>query len=230
MSFLQKIAAAYNSEGRVPASLSLTGSATWTAGSLQESGSLIEIITADGSTLENWTFPTVSHTEVQGPVDLLGSARTCDFTDGKNKKHAVVGRNCFQAMPWFHPAFVLSKPYAEATSVAEVTTENESAQGLVKLSYTLSLLQAAGLPTAYLKMLPNLQKDAIVNVFYSAQTALPSRMEYRQAVDSDDSTSLDVAVTFADYSNEGGFMVPHHIQRFLQRTLVLDFIVTSVSI
>ena len=228
--FLTKIEAAYSSQRDVPRLLSLTGSGSWTAGSLQESGLINETVSSDGSTRESWTFPTVSHSHTQGPIDLSSFGRVCSYADAKGKNRSIEGRNCIQPIPWFDPSFVSSKIYAPSALVTDMTSESDIAQGLVKLSYTFALSQTQGLPAASLKTLQQLQGYMTVNIFYNSQTALPSRMEYQQAIDRDDATSLDVAVSFGDYSSEGGFMVPHHIQRFLQRTMILDFVVTSVSV
>jgi hypothetical protein len=226
VTFLQKIASAYNAQGRNPESLSISASANWTAGSQRESGSIVETVLADGSTSESWIFPTVSHTQVQGPIDLLGFSRVCSYTDATSKTHDVLGRNCFQGVPWFDPSFVLNPAYTAATVVTDVSTAADSAQGLVRLSYAFPVVPAA----TSTSVLQSVSNHTAVTIAYDIQTALPQRLEFQQATDQNDEASIDVAVTFGDYGNEGGFMVPHHISRYMQRTLVLDIVVTNVSV
>lgn len=221
LSFQQQSAIAFSSSGTFPSSIALSGNANWIAGSQTDSGTLSLQASADGSTNEIWSLSTESHAFGKGPLSYSGFDRSCIYTDAKSKQHPVSGRNCQQSLPWFFPSFVLQPTYAAALTVTDRTGDADVAEGLEKLVYTLALpssaVSGASLSTDF-------------TIFYDIHTALPRRLVYQQAFDGDDSRGLEIAIEYGNYSLESGFMVPHHFQRYLQRTLNADCTVSTTTI
>lgn len=224
-SFQQQSSLAFSTSGVFPSSIALSGTASWVAGSQTDSGTVSLSAAANGATSENWSFSTVSHSFTQGPTNFSDFSRSCSYTDGKGHQRSVTGPNCIQGLPWFFPSFVLQPSYAAVLAVSDQTGEAETAQGLEKLTYSLAPPSSSSGDTLTL-----LQKATSFTLYYDNKTALPKRLEFKQATDQDDAASVDIAVTFDDYRIEGGFMVPHHIARYMQRTLVLDFVVSNVTV
>jgi hypothetical protein len=48
--------------------------------------------------------------------------------------------------------------------------------------------------------------------------------------DNDATLNLQVEIQFSDYRDVNGFKVPFHLQRFLQRDLVLDISLTTAAV
>jgi len=111
-----------------------------------------------------------------------------------------------------------------------MTDASDTTGGLVRLAYTLTPPQPVPATQDVTDTLTRLQKSTVVTVLYSAQSGLPAKLIYRQTADGDESREVEFSVEFSDYGEEAGFMVPHHIQRYVQRTLQLDLTVTSTTI
>ena len=225
--FQQKIATAFSNGGGLPTQVSLIASAVYTAGSLSKDGTIQLQSSADGSTSEVWSFNSLGRTYVQGP---LGLERTCTYTDQAKPSIQIFGTNCVQGLPWFFPSFALETSYASAVSVSDVTDASDTAQGLETLSYTLVVPQPATTTPNSADPLSRLQKATVVKVRYDVQTGLPAELVYHQAFDGDELRNIEVSVKFSSYTNESGFMIPHHIQKYVQRTLQLDLNITSATI
>lgn len=228
--FQQKIAVAFNASGSLPAYVELSGPASWVAGSQKDSGTIDVQTAATGTIGETWSFSKISHTYTQSALDLAGLTRTCVYTDNAAKQKAMSDLNCQRAIPWFLPSFVLQPALSSAMQVTDVTEAADTANGQVKLRYTLALNAQANAPKAALDGIARIKTITAITVDYDALTALPSKLVYGVAFDDDDSRSVEASVNFSNYSLESGYMVPHHIQRFLQRTLQVDFNISSVTI
>ncbi len=228
--FQQKIAAAFHASGGAPAYVELSGPASWGGGLAKDSGTIDVQIAADGTTGETWSFSKISHTYTQSALDPAGLTRTCVSTDSAAKQKAVSDLNCQRGLPWFLPSFVLQPALGSAMQVTDVTEAADVANGQVKLRYALALGSQANATKAARDGIARIEAITAVTVYYDALTALPSKLVYAIALDDDDSRSLEAAVNFSNYSIESGYMVPHHIQRFLQRTLQVDLNVSSVTI
>ena len=230
LAFQQKIASAFNTSGKMPAYAELSGSASWVAGSQNDSGTISVQIAADGRTGETWSFSNISHTYTQSATDLAGFARTCTYTDGNQKQQTTSWLDCQRGVPWFLPSFALQPGFNAAVTVSNLTDVSDVASGLVKLRYASTLTMPGNASKAASEGIARVQTGTAVTVYYDAQTALPSKLVYATALDDDASRSIETAVQFSDYRNESGYMIPHHIQRFLQRTLQVDWTVSSVTI
>ena len=135
--FQQKIVAALNAAGKVPASVTMSGNASWTVGSDKDTGTLQIQIAADGTTKESWSFSKITHTYTQGPLNLLDLNRSCVSTDASGKLRQVTGPNCLEGLPWFFPAFVLEPVSQVALAVTDQTSKTDASQGLERLVYRL---------------------------------------------------------------------------------------------
>ena len=72
--FEQQALSAFNPNAKTFSSITLNGSAVWTAGSLQETGSVVLKAGVDGSTAETWTLPSQSHARLESAWSLAGAA------------------------------------------------------------------------------------------------------------------------------------------------------------
>lgn len=222
--FLQKVSLAFNAAGKQPVALTLNGSADFTAGSTHENGNLQLKSSLDGSVSETWTLPTQPRSVTKGP---LTGVRACSYTDAEAKPHDGNDLNCLRVVPWFAPWLASGLTGPGLTTVADVTTASDAAAGLKRISFAPNVVLDPGSSNpAEATALP--QKVA-VTIAYALATGLPAELSFSEVVDSEPSHGFTIRSTFAEYGLESGFMVPHHIQRFVQRTLQADIHIASVT-
>ena len=207
----------------VPGSVVMSGISKWTAGGKQDSGSLTLRVTSSGAVEEDWALSTVSSTFKLGG---FGEDRTCQSTDAKGVAKTLANESCFRPVPWFAPWLAYKMSSDGNSTPKEITTTADETASLKRWSF--SALPPA---VAKAKAKPPLAAPPTseVQVLYDSQTLLPSRLEFSDYPTSDPARKIDVYVLFSDYRLEQGIMLPHRIQRYVQRTLQVDFQVTNVS-
>lgn len=118
--FAAEVAARYASLATVH-SVTLNGTAEWTAGSLHETGPATLKASNDGSSSLQLSLSMASRTETR---NALGSSRTCEWTDAKGAVHPLAGPDCDSAVPWFAPILLL-QPISAIASGLNITDDGE---------------------------------------------------------------------------------------------------------
>lgn len=217
---------AFNPNVKVFKTLTLSGTATWIAGSLNESGNVSLTASIDGSTSEQWTLPTQSHTRTESSW-IAG--RSCTHTDKAGKQQEIADPSCFRGVPWFAPWMGFTLLPSAVVLAEEGTQATDTADGVVRFNYLTNL---APLPaqSGAASSAPNLvQQGSAVAVLYDHTIALPSSLEYDYMINSDNAYVIKYRIVFSDYRVDAGLVVPHRIQRYLQRTLQADITINTVT-
>ncbi len=210
--------------GKPLSKVTLSGSATWTAGSLKETGNVTLAAGPDGSVDETWVLPSQAHS---ASLTALTGPRSCSYTDTAGKQHSDTTANCIRPVNWFAPWVALNLlTSGTVLSVSDATQPSDTAAGIVKLRFTSQL---PGPDSATQALLTELSTRTAVDVSFDLKSALPSSLTYEYVLDNNPKHVIEYAITFADYRSEQGFMIPHRIQRYVQRTLQADITITSVS-
>lgn len=204
--------AAYPQQVQYP-TLVLEGSVSRIAGSLHESGNVILVADKDGTWSESWSLDTRSFQQSSSDCK---STKTTSFS-------------CSRGVPWFAP-WIVSTTNANGSmqqndisdSAARVSGQRILAFSTVTQSNKTSLPKSEG-ATAYQTA------KTQFHVTYDAGNSLPIRMDFADYLDSGMSQKIDTYVLFSDYREESGVMIPHHIERYVQRTLQADIHITRVT-
>ena len=221
-SFLSQVTAKYPGMLGVH-SVALDGSATWTAGSLRESGSASLQASSDGSSSVQLTLDTASRTERH---DAFSASRKCQWTDNKGAQHDLQGPDCRAAIPWFAPVlfFKLGAHFADLLSVTD--------EGLVTrgTSSYREISAVTNVPSPSAHMAKFLTDGTRMNMLFDPETLLPASVEYSQHSDRDWSQSVKVRVAYSDYQTVSGVPVPYRIDKYVNGVLQLSVIVSTVSV
>lgn len=204
-------------------SISLAADAEWAAGSTHASGTAQLQAKSDGSSTVQLSLGSASRTDAIGAA---ADARTCSWTDNKGTSHDITGGNCFVSIPWFAPN-LFSQAASQLPSLLGVTDDGAiSANGssFHQMNFALSL---QGMDTTHTQLL---QKLSTVKVYYDPTTSLPSYLEYSAHPDGNDLQDIPIRVTFSNYQQVSGVMIPFHIEKYLNRSLLLTLNVTSATI
>ena len=210
----------------VPKSITLTGNVVWIAGSLREAGTVLLTASSDGSISESWSLPSQSHNSV---ATALGSGRSCKTTDAKGTIKKTSDPNCWRPIPWFAPWIGLHRLSTGSVIGLDSTKPEDRAVGSEKLTFQQPLPTVVPMASALKSQLSQMQTRAAATISYDRSTALPSSLQFDQILDSDPAHVINNNIVFSDFRPEGGFILPHRIQRYIQRTLQADITITAVN-
>jgi hypothetical protein len=211
------------SAGKPFSVVNLTATAEWTAGSLHERGTAQLQARADGSTNVQLNLSQASRTEIQAKADYV---RTCAWIDAAGTSHKIQGPNCFLAIPWFAPG-LFTQPLSSLPTLLGTMDDGQVSDNnatLHQISYFLNLDSADSSHTMRASSL------STVRVFYDPQTYLPASLEYLIHPDTDDAQNVDVRVVFSNYQSVSGVMLPFHIEKYINRSLLLKLDVSNAAI
>jgi hypothetical protein len=218
----QQALAASNPTSRTLSSITMSGSVSWTAGSLQDSGNVVLTASVDGSSNELWSLTSQPHSL---SATSFATGRNCSYTDPSGKNHNYASPECFRAVPWFAPwmsILMLSGNTLSRTSGIGFQGSNGTS---AQLEYVTVAGDIASSPSASAIM----RAGTAVGIVLDPTTSLIDEIDFDQTIDSDTSRVIPYRIVFSDYRAEGGIILPHHIQRFIQRTLQADITITNIT-
>ncbi len=209
--------------GRVTVSdVTLSGTARRIAGSDDDTGTAILKGLASGAGRTDLSLSSGQRSEVQ---NLSATAPAGSWSGPDGVAHVMAYHNLLSEPAWFFPAFAISRRLSGSGFVATYLgheTRNGQAVDHVSVSQTSpSRTSSKGLSFEHLSQ---------VDFFLDSTTLLPSAIAF--SIHPDDNALLDipVEVRFSDYRPVNGAQVPHHVQKFLNNSLLLDFQVESVTL
>lgn len=139
--------------------------------------------------------------------------------------HAMATHNCFTDAVWFFPGLSLQAAVADpGVGMAYVGLENLGSASVQHIQ--LSRL----LPGQTADLTSSIQTLSTTDLYLDATSSLPVAVEFNGHPDLDANTNLLIEIQFSNYQSANGVVAPMHIQKFLQRSLLLDISVTGVTI
>jgi hypothetical protein len=182
-----------------------TGTATLTASGNQES--LVQLNLSGGSRQEIRNGPAGAWIGPDGTA------------------HSMAIHNCWTDASWFLLALTLEAVAAEPqTAVAYLGTDTTKGRPLLHLQVTRAPASQTADVTALIQTL------STMDIYFDPQSFLPLVLDFDTHPDNDANTNIPVEIQFGNYQNNNGALVPLRIQKYLQGSLLLDFVVTNVSI
>jgi hypothetical protein len=203
--------------GGIPISdVRLTTNVTWNGGPQSETGSAV--------------FLAKGTTESRVDLTLSGGTRT-DIRNGSSgfplgewiNNGASPTRyssfNCWSDPSWFFP--VLSSLSISDSSIvfSYVGLENQAGTSVQHLrSYrAVSAIAVA-------------QQLSVMDFYLDATTFLPASLAFNAHPDNNSNVNVPVVVQFSNYQPTSGLQLPLHVQQYLQGALLLDSVVTGVTV
>ena len=215
----QHTLSSFNPAAKTFSSVTLSGATTWTAGSLQDSGSVVFKVSSDGSSSETWSLATQPHSITN---TSFSDGRTCSSVDSVGKSHQIASSGCFRAVPWFAPwmsLLMLSNNVLLRTSGISFKGEvgaDAQLQYMTNLGGTVITNSAVLSGTA-------------VGLILDPKTSFVNEMDFDESIDSDPARVISNRIVFSDYRTDSGLVLPHHIQRYIQHTLQADITITNIT-
>lgn len=198
--------------------VTLSASVNYTAGSDQESGTAKLQALGVGQSRVALSLDNGERQEIRnGPTGAWVE------TDGA--AHAMAVHNCWVDASWFYPLLTLEAASADPT-ISVMLAGQKALNGETVEPLVLSRI----VPHQSAAMTAEIQKLSAVDVYLDASTLLPVELDFNIHPDKDANRDIPVEIEFSDYRTVSGVLVPFHIQKFIQHSLLLDLQVSSAVV
>jgi hypothetical protein len=201
----------------------LSGSATRTAGSDQESG---EVVLKDKGTQESTVVLTLSNSTYTEVRNFQDGAPEGAYAGLDGVAYPLAQHNCFTSAVWFLPPLsALASAIGDPT--ANISYVGQEARDGVAVQHLRVWLSVSSPDAAAVQAVTHL---STTDIYLDFTTDLPVAMTF--ATHPADNSSIDMAVEirFSNYQQESGILLPLHIQKFLNGSLNVDLTISSVTI
>jgi hypothetical protein len=201
--------------------VTLTGTATRTAGSDIETGTIT--LKALGTTNSRMDFAGSNGSRSEIRTNASGFPQGT-WVGPNGAPHAMAGHNCITDAVWFFPAFSIlsqaSSTKVVATYVGEETRSGESVQHLRLTQPTSATVDPNGLLTSL----------TIEDVYLDATSFLPVAVLFNTHPDNDAGTNIAVEIDFSDYQSTTGGQAPMQVRELLNNSLFLNITIQSATL
>jgi hypothetical protein len=196
----------------------LQANASYVAGSDQESGTATLTARGNEQGLVQLSLDAGSRQEMRN-----GAAGAWWGPDGV--AHSMATHNCWTDASWFFPALTLEAVAADPqTSVSYLGTDTSKGRALLHLQVTRVPPNQSTDVTALILRL------STMDLYFDPQSFLPLVLDFNTHPDTDANRNIPVEIQFGNFQSISGGLVPFRIQKYLQGSLMLDLVVTNVSI
>ncbi|MBV8205846.1 MAG: hypothetical protein JO041_03560 [Acidobacteria bacterium] len=206
--------------GAIVSDITLSATATWIAGSTNQTGSAQLISKGTGEALFQLANSSFSVSELRNDSDGPGG----QSSDSTGAMHILPPHNCWMPAAWFSPAAVIQVISGSAFTLTDVGQELH--EGAVVDHVQAQITSSGQRP----RVAAVIQKLSTTDVFFDPESHLPVAIAFNTHPADDLTRDIPVEVRFSDYRTVNGIKVPFHIQRFLSGTLQLDVTVSSAAI
>lgn len=208
------------------ADVTLTGTATRTAGSDIETGTIT--LKALGTTSSRLDFSGSEGDRVEVRNSSGGIPQgSWVGTDGVS--HAMASSNCVTDAVWFFPALsVLSEVSTANSNLVATYAGQESLNGETVDHIRFWRVFPAGSGSA--GTLALLQHLSTVDVYLDATSLLPVELDFNIHPDDNAGTDIPVEIQYGDYQRLDGALVPTRVRNFINHTLFLDLKLTEAAV
>jgi hypothetical protein len=204
--------------------ITLTGSATNFNGTTNDSGTAtIKIKGADESRVDS-AFSAGTQSEVRG---LQGATPRGSATVGTQPAQHLPLHNLLTPACWASPASLISAIFRPGSVVSYAGLEQ-------RFGIAVDHLRASYLPPSVHfpsdVAAASFRRLATFDLYLDAGTHLPVSMAFTLHSDRDTAIDFPVEVTYADYRNSFGVLMPYRIKRLIRGRPNLDLTVSSVTV
>jgi hypothetical protein len=203
--------------------ITLQGTVEHIAGSTDETGSIHLSAIKDGSSKVDVTLPSGSTSE---SVIWSISTRTGQKRDAKDQIHHTASHNLMTDAAWFSPALLVQHAafYATLGEVVSSQTTGSNGESAPQLTWSWHLQNVkAGSDQ-------EIQRLSRMELVLDPNTSLPRTLYYETHSDTNSSINIRIEVRYSDYQASNGILVPMHLERYVNGTLLYDIHISSAEL
>jgi hypothetical protein len=210
----------FSSVGSV-SSIQMTGTANWTYGSDQQTGTVTLQANANGQSRMLLGLPSGNRIETQNAFSE--SQRQCSWSGIDAVVHTTATHQCWSAATWFLPQITMQTGAGATDDVASVVQTGNL--DIIRLHHERHVADVADTATGQL-----VAHLSAVDLDINAATGLPVMMAFAAHPDDDAGVDIGVVVKYSAYSTFSGVTIPTHIQKFVNHSLVLDLQIADAQV
>ncbi|OLB34272.1 MAG: hypothetical protein AUH11_18510 [Acidobacteria bacterium 13_2_20CM_57_17] len=201
--------------------VTLSGTARRIAGSDDEFGTGIFKALAVGAARMDLTLSSGQRSEVE---NLSAASPTGSWSGPDRVAHPIAFHNLLTEPSWFFPAFAIARRLSNSGYVATYVG-HETHEGHVVEH--VAVFQPYSKPAKTAEILQHLSQ---IDLYLDSTSFLPLSIAFNIHPDDNELVDFPVEINFSDYRTVNGAQVPHHVQKFLNNSLILDFQADSVAL
>ena len=196
----------------------LQTTATYVARSDQETGTAT--LTASGNQLS-----LVQLNLSGGTRQTIRNGPAGTWTGPDGTVHAMMTNNCWTDASWFFPILTL-----EAAATNPQVSLSYLGPDTSKGTTLLHVRVASVLPEPDATVTALITSLSTMDIYFDPQSFLPMVLDFSVQPDTGVAVGIPIEIRFGNFQSMSGVLVPFQIQKYLQNSLLLDFVVTSATI
>jgi len=200
--------------GAAISDVTLTGNATWFAGSTSDSGPVTLMATAAGQSRIDIQLSGGVRSEIRDASG--GVAAGGQWIDLAGIAHDFAFQNCLTDATWFFPALT---SLASRSNVVLSYPGQENRQG-ISVQHLHSYIYSGSSAN---------QQLSAMEFYLDSTSLLPVAITFNAHPDDDQSTNIPVEIDFSGYQTMNGVVVSTHIQKLLNGQMILDSTISGAS-
>jgi hypothetical protein len=207
--------------------VTITAAARRIAGSDDETGTATLKASSAGASRLDLTLSSGPRTEI---LNLSSDQPSGSWSGPDGKAHSIAYHNLLTGAAPFFPAFAIASGLAStnrglsssplATHLGRETKNGQTVEHL-------TLAQSSSVKTP--RGAPSFEHLSQLDFFLDSSTLLPVAVTFNIHPDNNALFDIPVEIQFSDYRTINGAQIPHHIQKFINNSLVLDLQVQSAT-
>jgi hypothetical protein len=201
--------------------MTLTGTATRTAGSDIESGTVVLKALAGSYSRMDLSLSNSARQEVRNLSSLSVPQGYWTAPDGSPQPFSL--HNCMTDAAWFAPQLSVLSQLSNPSLVASYIGQEIRAGATVQHLH-FAFQSPSPDPTGFFQGL------SAEELYLDATTFLPVAITFNAHPDSDASVNIPIEIDFSAYQSVNGVLVPFQIQKLINNGLVLDLTINSAKI
>jgi hypothetical protein len=224
VSILSQMSQAF-SGGQVVQQVSLNGSATWYAGSLEDTGTVSLTATADGSSQMQLSLSaTGNRTESQSGK---GTNAVCQWAGNDGVTHSIDLGNCWRPALWFLPMFSLQASLTPSElGLTDLGSEAVGSSGDI-YRHLKTQLRCSTFPK---EMASHLTRRSTTELGLDPVSFQPAVLMYSLNPDNGAQLPSIIEIHYSDYRVVNGVQIPFLIQRYINGSLQLQITINAAQI
>src|SRR5882762_121565 len=203
--------------GTPAAEVTLTGTAVWTAGSDQQTGTATLMAKGSAESRVDLNLSGGARSEIR---NVNGNLNEGNWIGVDGAVHAIALHNCLTDASWFFPALGTLATAGRNSNLVFTYMGLESL-GQTSLQHIHAYTYDAQFSEA--------QQLSAMDFYLDPQTLRPRIVTFSEHPDNNGSVNIPVQVMFSDYRNVDGTSIPFRIQRYVNNGLMLDVRITSAK-
>lgn len=205
-------------------SVTLTGTATRTAGSDVETGAATLEVLGGTESRVDLSLTNGQQTET---INQAAGAPAGQWSGTDGKLHAMSSHNCWIPASWFFPALALAEALNDpSVTISYIGQETRDGQAVQHVRF--SRFFPAGSDNKF--GLALLQHLTTADIYLDSANSLPAELDFNLHPDNSSSLDIPVEIMYGGYKKTSGILLPTTIQKLINHSVFLDLNITGVTI